>query len=46
MGSGTYPRHSKCLSGTCRKCGIPIKYKKDQICINCAIWNKFATKDS
>jgi hypothetical protein len=41
MGSGKYPRHSRCLDGACRKCKIPIKYKLDPICINCAIWGNY-----
>jgi len=40
MGSGKFPRHSKCLNGECSICHIPIKYKRDSKCINCAIWGK------
>lgn len=35
--SSSRPRHSRCLTGKCRKCGIPIKYKKQPLCINCSI---------
>ena len=42
MGSGRFPRHTKCQTAKCARCGTIIKKKlgrrDENYCINCAIW--------